>query len=564
MTNPPEQIFQLTPEKGGESNPYHTMPRPTAEYLKRLFESGNNLEINRDSINAFLALLQSPEKLNATDVIAMLEQCSANTSSENAESPIKILNDYDLGLQRPQRQREILEAGITLFEDNYLDLLDNPIARQVARLAFFQEISKPLTVALEGSNKKALVQHDSRMIYNRLFKYCSDNIAVKIAALFLALESDLIGARIWYGNENAEKQHEPDSPPAKLKTRLKKLEEDFSTIVSGSKGAANNLDLDVLHDTMATVFCARAAAHTRSFGFYTDKNGERTHTIREEDDEPGKTLNHLFGISYLTHPLRKIVRPVISIRPIIGSFLDKCSNKVKTALFDRYTAYARYDGVWAAEIEVAPGTTIEDVEVAVTELAGTTGVPTTSHVQNAFPTITVDGDSAREAMKIRMVRDPSPRWPDEDTSAERYNDIAAMLAVTLGATALRIMTPSTGIYATIGVNEGYGENVATTPKYIREAQEDIARRLHGVPITISYVKSIAAYPKDIKNQPGVGDMWPEWLLTVTINEEAARQLTRQQIEGALFDICGKAGQQRFYVEYTNLDSKTTVTVAYAA
>jgi hypothetical protein len=326
------------------------------------------LGIDPAQFGTFLDSLKA-EEVDPYKTVLALEGCSPYFRDTAAA---------DLGLLRPERGREHLEAELRQLETGYITRFADPEERQMLRMnALFGTLLKPFTKAATDENLQAKVNQDLSEAADIMFKDIPvEQMRPEVwEGAFLLRKYDLI---------------------------MKMLTGSFSTYeYNEARQACPPEFLDGFDDRLVVAYLAAAGAHTKH-AYYTNRDAspdaEDYHIpcVTPEDIEKNETLDRFLMRSYSGAPLK--LR--LSGRRMVNNTLRHTTDRVADLLVD-YTAYKQEPGVWSTMLGVPERTTVAEVERVLGNLTLRTGKPINGLLE-------LDPKS-KELLHVSLVRDPSGR-----------------------------------------------------------------------------------------------------------------------------------------------------------
>jgi|GEM_PF-2498999 len=456
------------------------------------------LGIDPAQFGTFLDSLKA-EELDPYETVLALEGCSPY---------FRDIAAADLGLLRPERGREHLEAELRQLETGYITRFADPEERQILRMnALFGTLLKPFTKAATDENWQAQVNQDLSEAADIMFKGIpAEQMRPEVwESAFLLRKYDLI---------------------------MKMLTGRFSTYEY--REARQDCPPEFRHgfdDRLVIAYLAGAGAHTRH-AYYTNRDASpdaddyHIPCVSPEDIEKKETLDDFLMRSYAGAPLK--LR--LSGRRMVNNTLEHTTDRVGDLLTD-YTAYKQESGVWSTMLGLPERTTVEQVEHALGELTLSTGKPINGLVE-------LDQQSGK-LVHVSLVRDPSGRETIPDPRG--YEDLTdELLDRQPGWHRIQNLANLGDIDAVIGYSEGY-DGTAPSPKDKMDALNYLLEQ--GIKLEhISGSVLLRAYWLN----DGKLEHWPEEVMRVIASAEDPKIGTLDIIE-AIKKTAAMLGQQRLFL-----------------
>lgn len=471
------------------------MSDETFGQVEQALQSGE-LGLDTQKFEELVGSFKQAEPLDPLETVVKFEACSPY---------LKEVVASDLGLLRPQRGREQLEAELRGFEEDYALLFSDPEQRQILRsVCLLRTAMKPFTHKRSGINTRAMVEEDSNRLLDLLFADLDpETMSTDVQQTTrLFLRYDILGKMLWGSYDSVEHAQLKAECPAEFR--------------------------GVIDDLVLVSYLCAGGAHTKERWFTnrdaaTGSNERKQSCVLPGDD----TLDQFFmrspgGPLKLGLAGRRQARHYLETTPQVGSLLRY------------YNRYKQIEGVWSATLRAPGGMGVAAVKDSIKEFVATNrDVPLNALMEsNRLMLVQNDG------LEFRLVRDPSGNR-DIPTPPE-YEEAARAFSTTYGYQRLNRLQDRGDVDFCVGLVEGFNE--AEIPDAV--AFMNALTRLRAAAPEIGWrVKPVELYA--VWWNDGELHEWPEQVLSV-IGLGLQPGASAKTALAALESVAAEQGQRRYY------------------
>jgi len=483
------------PETAVDTRVRVPMSDETLERTRQALQGGE-LELDTQKFEELIGSFKQAEPLDPFETVVTFEACSPH---------LKEVVASDLGLLRPERGREQLEAELRGFEEDYVGLFSDPEQRQIIRsVCLLRTAMKPFTQKRSGVNTRVMVEEDANRLLDLLFASLDTDVmsvqARQTTRLFLRY--DILGKMLWGSYDTVEHDQLKAECPGSFR--------------------------DVIDDLVLVSYLCSGGAHTKERWFTNRDAAEGS----EERKQPcvlagDDTLDQFFmrspgGPLKLQLAGRRQAQHYLETTPQVESLLRY------------YSRYKQIEGVWSATLRAPAGMGVLAAKDSIKEfVAANPDVPLNALMEsNRLMLVQNDG------LEFRLVRDPSgnrdiPALPE-------YEEAARAFSARYGYRRLNRLQDHGDIDFCVGLVEGFNETEVPDAVAFMNALTRLRAAAPDIGWRVKPVELYAVWWND-----GQLHEWPEQVLSV-IGLGLQPVASAKAALTALESVAAEQGQRRYY------------------